>query len=381
MRPIRFDSDVISIPQEVRELPLSRFRVSKRLGDFFVSNSLQFLGDLHGLSFYRFIPIKNCGRVTLLELQDLVRGAQMGELPILPEAPSRLDCISVPANAFEIRFSELLISTRLASILQAMKVEKLGDLDGRDFCDLLRVKNCGRKTLREFKDLLKRAEAGEFQTGVDDYSQSPLKDLIHLLDNRLAGLPLRKVEILSLRLGADDNRVWSLRAVASKLQLSVERIRQITNTTLRFLSRAGGPRQIEQLKKVSDKCHQLVCPLTPMLFNHWAAIYSIDHMFPAAFYVRLLGELNQDIPVWPTGQTPSILEKQDRLHSIMAQVEKDLGNSSIVRPVKTAFKLAKRSIPDLHCSEFLAAIKNSRMLTVEFDNPERPQLRLRNATL
>jgi hypothetical protein len=75
------------------------------------------------------------------------------------------------------------------------------------------------------------------------------------------------------------------------------------------LIKAGGPKLLAYLKGISDLCHQLACPLTPMLLIHWVDRYSIQHQFPLAFYVRLLGQLNHDIPV----QNMLVIEEMRRM--------------------------------------------------------------------
>jgi DNA-directed RNA polymerase alpha subunit len=65
--------------------------------------------------------------------------------------------------------AELPVSVRLGNILQTCGCRILGDLDRRDEGELLALKNCGRTTIRELRELLRRAAAGEFspESGTD----------------------------------------------------------------------------------------------------------------------------------------------------------------------------------------------------------------------
>lgn len=375
IRPDSVGYDLIVIPSELRGRPIAELNISVRLHNVLASNNLQLLGDLHGLPFHRFGALRNCGRKSLLELRGLVRGLQNGEHFSVPHASKRSHFILIPDGAFEFRPSDLPISARLASILQYMDVQRLGDLDGREFIDLLKVKNCGRITLKEFANLLKRTETGEFQIPADTFFPQALTDVIGLLDKRLMEMSPRDREVLLLRFDASAGQMLPFTAIASKLQLSRERIRQIVKKKLVALIKTGGPRLLAYLQGIDDLCHQFVCPLTIMLLTHWVAQYSVKHQFPLPFYVRLLGQLNHDIPVWPNGQEPCD-HKLIQLHSISTQIENDLGNRAASQTTKKAFKLAKQSMPDLSCDQFFAAIRYARTLVVEFDNPEQPRIRL-----
>jgi hypothetical protein len=296
MQPDQIDCDVIVIPPDIRGLLISEFKISARLSNMLVSNGLQFLGDLHGLHFRRICVLKKCGPKSIRELRHLVRRVHDGKNFLEPHISKRSEFILIPAGACEAKPSELPISARLASILQYMEVQRLGDLEGKKFSDLFKVKNCGPKTLKEFASLLKRAETGEFDSPVEAFSPPALRDVISLLDKLLMELSPRDREILLLRFDANAGSTL----IASKLQLSHERIRQIVKKKLADLIKTGGPKLIAYLKGIADLCHQSVGPLTFKLFAYWVAQYSVQHQFALPFYVHLLEQLNHDIPVRAT---------------------------------------------------------------------------------
>jgi hypothetical protein len=275
-----------------------------RLHNVLVSNHLRYLGDLHGLPFYRVGALRNCGPKCLRELRDLVCGMQTNENCFRPQASRGSDFISIPAAAYELSPYALPISARLASILQNKDVQRLRDLNGIGFVDLLKIKNCGRKTLRELRNLLKRVETGEFQPPAESFSPPALADAIGLLDGLLMEMSPRDREVLLLRFDTYAGEMLTLRAIALKLHVSPQRIRQIIEKKLATLIKASGPKLLAYLKGISDLCHQLACPLTPILLTQWVDQYSIQHQFPLTFYVRLMGRLNHNILVQANRQEP-----------------------------------------------------------------------------
>jgi hypothetical protein len=304
MKPDRIDLDIIVIPPEFHGRPISELEISVHLNNVLVSNYIRYLGDLHGLPFSQVGAFNNCGSKCLLELRDLVRFIQNGGHLSSPQASRGSAFISIPAEAYELNPYDLPISARLASILRYMNVQILEDLDGIASFDLLRIKNCGRITLRELTNVLKRIETGEFLPPADSFSPPALADVIRLLDRLLMEISPRDREVLLLRFDVKSGERLTYEAIASKMQLSGERISQIIKKRLVTLIKTGGPRLTSYLQGIADLCRQLACPLTPMLFTHWVDQYSIQHQFPLTFYVRLLGQLNRNIPLRANVQEP-----------------------------------------------------------------------------
>ncbi len=81
----------------------------------------------------------------------------------------RLDpTIHVPPGAYNICVKDLPLSARLQGIFGDWGIDVLGQLDGRAFRQMWARRNCGSKTLAEFKALMRRVEAGEFGFLVED---------------------------------------------------------------------------------------------------------------------------------------------------------------------------------------------------------------------
>jgi hypothetical protein len=296
--------DIIVIPPELHGLPVSELEISVRLHNVLIYNHLWYLGDLHGLPFYRIGALKDCGRKCLLELRNLVRGIQNDGNVFRAQASRGSYFVSIPAEAYEISPYDLPISARLATILRYIDVQRLGDLDGIGVFELLKIKNCGRITVRELANLLKRVETGEFQPSAESFSPPAVADVICLFDRLLMEMTPRDREVLLLRFEACAGKMLTLAEIASKLQLSRERIRQIVKKGLVTLIKTGGPKLIAYLQGIADFCHQSACPLTPMLFTRWVEQYSAQHQFPLTFYMRLMEQLNHTIPVQANYQKP-----------------------------------------------------------------------------
>ena len=69
------------------------------------------------------------------------------------------DRIVIPSVAAEAPVYLPLVSTRLAHVLQDAGIQKVGELDGWTYSRLLRLRNCGRKTIEELRSLLANSDA------------------------------------------------------------------------------------------------------------------------------------------------------------------------------------------------------------------------------
>ena len=66
-------NETIVIPQEARGLLLARFPLSVRLTHVLAARNFRLLGELHGLTYFEFSKIRNCGLKTLEEVRQFVR--------------------------------------------------------------------------------------------------------------------------------------------------------------------------------------------------------------------------------------------------------------------------------------------------------------------
>jgi hypothetical protein len=166
---------------------------------------------------------------------------------------------------------EALLSTRLMNILRdpdvgAMEVAEFLAPDGTGRALLLRLPNCGRKTLHELERYCRQYAARALASGdSDDGSHPPRAEVLELINAATGGTSItfseeesegpegsdaeslirwgfgklkeREVTILTLRYGLDGSAPQTLEEVASPWGLTRERIRQIEAKALRKLQR------------------------------------------------------------------------------------------------------------------------------------------------
>ena len=290
--------------------------------------------------------------------------------------PAPAGCLSVPAGAWNLPPGELPSSVRLQGVFQKKHIRRLGDLHGLALSDLRQLGNCGPTTIAECVHLLERVAAGEFAIPQDCLSATNLAGLLRKLDGTIADLPAREREVLLLRLGAaKDGQFWTLKKVGNKFHLTRERVRQIMELLLPLVRKAGGPGLAAQLRAIAAACARRVCPLTPALLEQWLAGAKTPPRYSSAFYVRLLGELNPEIPAWPVGQEHRTDPRAGRQEEALRVLKSILQQGEWRLPVKTTFKLtvAHARLRDLGALEFLEALKYARSL----QKPDQPKVRLR----
>lgn len=160
-------SRLISIPENVRKLPLARLKISSRLRNALRQIHCQRLGDLDGLTYEEIYEARACGAKTILEFEALLRQLQdksMACPAIKPQshADTALDCystISVPETIRHLPVAHLNISARLRNVLNKIGCVQLGDLEGLTYDEILRTWSCGRKTITELGELLNHLQA------------------------------------------------------------------------------------------------------------------------------------------------------------------------------------------------------------------------------
>lgn len=66
----------IDIPSLMAARELSEFNMSARLRRLLNENNFRALGDLHGVDYLNLLKLRNCGKITVLELEALIRKVQ-----------------------------------------------------------------------------------------------------------------------------------------------------------------------------------------------------------------------------------------------------------------------------------------------------------------
>ena len=200
--PLRWD-EPIYIPPAAQSQPLSAFRLSCGALYFLNQHDFWAAGDLHFRIYREFRLLEGCEMKYLSEIHGLVahlhflyRLSPSAVRQLLTHLPNRIavkriavgpqpadiplphpadgppafppvfppDTFVVPPGMSHMDIYSAPLSVRLRHVLFHCGIRCLGELDGLPCQELLLRRNCGRKTVAELHEALKRAARGE-QTG------------------------------------------------------------------------------------------------------------------------------------------------------------------------------------------------------------------------
>lgn len=381
--PQRPDTERITIPRERRKQPIPFARISARLSHLFETQGFRTFGDLHDLSFEEFYKFRNCGAATFDEFLELLRVIQSGkEIPKVTQSgpilidPVQGDCFFVPEEARNLDPYELPLPARTDTALKEMGITKLGQLHGVPTRNFLDVRSCGKTTVKKMVALLERIMAGEFRMPEAPFAISQTGAMLATLEKNVAKLDSRDRQMVEFRLGAKEKRIWTLEKIGSKFDLTRERVRQIVDDLIVLLRKEGGPVLSSQLKGVEATCKAKVCPVTVELLTSWLGQNTRGLKYPLPFYVRMLGELNPEIPVWPEGQKPAVILPV-RIRKTVKTLEKALQSRGAM-PFKRLYQLTRERMPNLSLVQFMTGVKLAKTIVVQFSEPDQGEARLKD---
>ena len=380
--------ETIVIPPESRDQPIAAFKFSTRLGHILGYQGIRVLGDLHGRSYQELLEFRNYGRKTVNELREIVRSVQ-GNAPSGTEsqvleitALLDPDLLLIPDHSQEVALSDLDISGRLAHGLDKLRIMRLGDLHARHLREFREQRNIGRTSLAELRRLAERAQAGEFNPDSVALASHPPVRVVPLLDRLLAQIHKSKYrDILRFRFGAETGQFAALQKAGSRFGRSAEAIRHIVGNQLDKMRKQGGQTLRHLLDKIALDCCEAVRPLTPDLLAAWLKNSGTPASCHPAFYLRLLGALSPQIPIWLTGQNPVVhkAEWDDDIRRIL-QAGLEAGRSGLPLPEVFASLRGNQRYRQLRPREFLDHLQNNSRLPVVFSDPHQPELRLDRVT-
>ena len=412
-------SKAIEIPPRLHNQPLDVWQTSARLTTLLSRFGIRVLGDLHGRKVVDFAWEKNCGPKTLYELDLLARRARIrngtslrrngvhasrnspatdheGAISMMREDAASF---AIPESICHLAFRELPISTRLANVVRLMGARNLGDLNGRSAFELLQYKACGWSTISEIQQLVERAISGEFDV-VQIKEAMAAAELLTLLVQGMAKLPLRERQFLLARIGAHTGRgrgsgadpVWlSYEEIGRRYGLTRARIHKVLEHTLDSLRKTWGPRVPRLLETLKWRCLSAICPLTPQLLEKWidspAAFSSrrtrVDHFnsfqLSMEAYVRLIAALDKSIPCWPeTNHKPRrTYDPSGQFDLTLARVVAEAGGKMTVAEAYRRFSNpAKRNYRRLTVEMFLRMLRSVELTVIDFKDPEVPVMSL-----
>lgn len=376
--------DPIFIPTTERGRLVAEFPLSVRLANILQVAGVKLVGDLQGRSLAEFARVRNCGKTTLEELQGIVRRLQLGSSESRPpDVPRRdPDILQISDALQEVSLQELPLSVRLATVLSSCGYKKLADLDGAHLGDLLRVKNCGRKTIAELRALLQRAEAGEFTAEPAVDFDEALSTIVGSIDAAMRKLQGRNRKIVEERLIGNRGESRTLEDVGDEFGMTRERVRQIVKGTCEKMRRAGGPALARALEAVGQDLESRVVPLTAQLLSEHSSTPAESREHSPSFYVRVLDYMAPSIPIWaPT----SIREGADdpQTEEMQAALEKWLRTTGDQPTTKQAFEhlRAQPNFTAVSAATFLSIVRRGRSTIVDFPYADQPRVRLRRLRL
>ncbi len=210
------------------------------------------LSDCLNLSIEDLYKVKNIGRKTANEIIDAInsfkkRYQQAKLIDADPEARLSWEVKYLYwVTVLSLPISVINLSVRTANVLKQTKAHNLLDLVKKKSSKIIRIRNCGKKTLREISDFLRKLE---LQLGVQldvNLVQDVISNISHKTEDELiSDFKNKYPEKYSICIEAkvnnlDPSRIefytnsfrlylegGTLEYVAKKLRLTRERIRQI----------------------------------------------------------------------------------------------------------------------------------------------------------
>jgi len=357
---------------------------------------IYYIGQLVQKSETELLHLRNFGPKCLVEINELlqamnltlgmrVEGYRFEPPPPRPfysprtfypppfrHSPLTPDFISISPSAGDWLLEQLPFSVRLGGVLERLGVRRLGDLRSFTLNDVKFTKNCGAATLAELELFIAKVQAGEFDMAASDVSPPGLLQLLLGIDNLLTSLSDRDYQILLLRYGANDGAPKTLEEVGSNYSLTRERVRQLVDKTLKRWGVQLALRFHSVLNGLAERCHFLVCPLTPSLLTFWLPPQADTLRLSIPVYLRLMDELFSEIPVWAEGQKTGVIAEKAAM--ILYTVRQCIKDNAALESLKSVFeKVQSRFLPEeLTVLEFLDALSRSQMMRVEFPAPDAP---------
>ncbi len=221
------------------ETPLSRLVENKRALKAFQELGLETVKDFLRTPRERFLSLRNFGERTWWEVQARIQALFGAAHPVPPACPPSL---------LELRVEVLPLPGRALTALKELEVRTVGDLFSLPKGYLLAHRNFGEESWKALVTALDEAvRQGIAQVaGPPPDEISGLEELKRLLLERLPDERSRFV--LETRTGMEGGKVLTLQRLASRLGISRERARQISNKVRETLLLKARP-YLERLRR------------------------------------------------------------------------------------------------------------------------------------
>jgi hypothetical protein len=203
---------------------------------------------------------------------------ELGIVPVLPEPT----VFQVPAFAHAYRFDDLVLSRRARWSMRRGGLATLGDLHNRATSDRL-LANMSKRDHGEITSMIEAMAAAGFpEPG----------GLLDHLDLGLDRLGERQREVLLLRFGGAGEEPLTLEAIAPRIGVTRERVRQVQELALEKLRVVAGPELGKGLRELEARLSAEGAEVATELEGSWRAKGpSTDPWADDGFYLRLLAKL------------------------------------------------------------------------------------------
>ena len=254
--------------------------------------------------------------------------------------------------------------------------------------------------LAKIQQLIERAISGEFDVARIE-GATATAELLNLLEQGLAKLPLRERQFLLARIGAQTGNGRSPGAdlpcltyaeIGRRYGLTRARIHKVLVNTLDSLRRTWGPRVPRLLEVLKWRCLSAICPLTPQLLEKWVGSSPAFSSRPATgdcfnsfrlsmeAHVRLIAALDKSIPCWPetNHKLRRTYDPVGQFGLTLARVVGEAGGQITVAEAYRRFSHpGGRHCRRLTIEMFLQMLRSVECTVVNFKDPEVPIVGLR----
>jgi hypothetical protein len=247
--------------------------------------------DIANLSLKAIANAKNCGRKTL---NEILEWATLHQVPLegrtietgAQKSVDRDSIDSLPAMPKELllRVSDLNLSVRAARCLQMRGIAQVGDLVSLTEADLLRGKNCGRRTVKELKALASSLGLSlnmrvPIWTRVDSVELAR-QHAVELSVIRQQWIKNRYSFESDLRLEGEVRSALAAVVKASDMP-KVELWIGLDQTVPPTLEAVGGVADVtrERVRQIVEKAKMRIAAMRPDLPRLRAAVDILDHAF------------------------------------------------------------------------------------------------------
>lgn len=201
---------------------------------------------------------RNCGKKTAEEILKKIAELCPKTLPLDAETQSEPQNFSVllgrqlttlemtALDTIEIR--ELNLPVRAQSSIKARSIDELLKLDPQD---IIKKRNCGKKTIEQIKACIENSI--EIVLQLEDEFRNQSLTIQGFVDNLLNELEPRSKNVLMKRHGFWDGDEDTLESIGKELHITRERVRQIQAKVEKFLKNGLVRRRVHLLMKYLGK--------------------------------------------------------------------------------------------------------------------------------